>query len=118
MKYFSVNGKFSERINIEPRVDFHVCPHSFQKNVKLILSNYFRLCEVWRHDSISSTDDIVQCYGHLITSDHQIYRVTPLKTPVGLLILLLQSSPTRNYIHSQLFITLCHIYTAYNHTRS
>jgi hypothetical protein len=24
----------------------------------------------------------------------------------------------RNYIHSQLFITLCHIYTAYNHTRS
>jgi hypothetical protein len=25
---------------------------------------------------------------------------------------------TRNYIHSQLFLTLCHIYTAYNHTRS
>jgi hypothetical protein len=25
---------------------------------------------------------------------------------------------TRNYIHSQLFITLCHIYTAYNDTRS
>jgi hypothetical protein len=25
---------------------------------------------------------------------------------------------TRNYIHSQLFIMLCHIYTAYNLTRS
>jgi hypothetical protein len=25
---------------------------------------------------------------------------------------------TRNSIHSQLFIMLCHIYTAYNHTRS
>jgi hypothetical protein len=25
---------------------------------------------------------------------------------------------TRNYIHSQLFLTLCHIYTAYNHTHS
>jgi hypothetical protein len=25
---------------------------------------------------------------------------------------------TRNYNHSQLFLTLCHIYTAYNHTRS
>jgi hypothetical protein len=25
---------------------------------------------------------------------------------------------THNYIHSQLFLTPCHIYTAYNHTRS
>jgi hypothetical protein len=25
---------------------------------------------------------------------------------------------TSNYIHSQLFFTLCHIYTAYSHTRS
>jgi hypothetical protein len=25
---------------------------------------------------------------------------------------------TRNYNHSQLFLTLCHIYTAHNHTRS
>jgi hypothetical protein len=46
-----------------------------------------------------------------------LYNFTPLKTPFGLLIPLLQSSPTRN-IHSQLFITLCHIYTAYNVTRS
>jgi hypothetical protein len=56
--------------------------------------------------------------GYLTTSEHQLYNVTPLKTPFGLLIPLLQSSPTSNYIHSQLFLTLCHIYTAYNHTRS
>jgi hypothetical protein len=55
--------------------------------------------------------------GYLIPSDHQLYRVTPLKTPFGLLIPILQSSPTRNYIHTQLFLTLCHIYTAYNLTR-
>jgi hypothetical protein len=47
-----------------------------------------------------------------------VVHVTPLKTPFGLLIPLLQSSPTHNYSHSQLFLTLCHIYTAYNHTRS
>jgi hypothetical protein len=29
---------------------------------------------------------IVQCYGYLITSDQQLYNVTPLKTPVRLLI--------------------------------
>jgi hypothetical protein len=57
-------------------------------------------------------------FGYLIPSDHQLYRVTPLKTPFRLVISLLQSSPTRNNNHSQLFITLCHIYTAYNHTRS
>jgi hypothetical protein len=56
--------------------------------------------------------------GSLTTSEHQLYSVSPLKTPFGLLIPLLQSSPTRNYIHSQLFLRLCHIYTAYNHTRS
>jgi hypothetical protein len=58
----------------------------------------------------------VQCYGHLTTSEHQLYSVSPLKTPFGLLIPLLQSSPTRNNNHSQLFITLCHIYIAYNLT--
>jgi hypothetical protein len=41
-----------------------------------------------------------------------------LRAPFRLLIPLLQSSPTRNYNHSQLFITLCHIYIPYNHTRS
>jgi hypothetical protein len=56
--------------------------------------------------------------GSLIGSDHQLYSVSPLETPFRLLISLLQSSPTRNYNHSQLCITLCHIYTAYNHTRS
>jgi hypothetical protein len=29
---------------------------------------------------------IVQCYGLLTTSDHQLYRVTPLKMPFGFLI--------------------------------
>jgi hypothetical protein len=48
----------------------------------------------------------------------QLYNVTPRTTPFRLLIPLLQSSPTCNNNHSQLFITLCHIYTAYNHTRS
>jgi hypothetical protein len=47
-----------------------------------------------------------------------VVRVTPLKTSFGLSVDLLQSSPTRNYNHSQLFLTLCHIYTAYNHTPS
>jgi hypothetical protein len=67
----------------------------------------------------SAVQDFKYCtmLGSLIISDHQLYRITPLKAPFGLLIPLLQSSPTRNYIHSQLFITLCHIYTAYNHTR-
>jgi hypothetical protein len=56
-------------------------------------------------------------FGYLVSSDHQLHRVTPLKTPFGLYSLYLQSH-TRNYIHSQLFLTLCHIYTANNHTRS
>jgi hypothetical protein len=43
--------------------------------------------------------------GFLITSDHQLYRVTPLKTPFGLLIPLLQSQShvttiTRNYFYA------------------
>jgi hypothetical protein len=61
--------------------------------------------------------NVVQCWDHLTTSDHQLYRVSIFETPFGLLIRLLQSH-TRNYIHSQLFITLCHLYTAYNLTRS
>jgi hypothetical protein len=56
--------------------------------------------------------------GYSISSDHQLYNVTPLKKPFGLLILFISFPITRNYIHSQLFLTLCHIYTAYNHTRS
>jgi hypothetical protein len=43
--------------------------------------------------------------------------VTPLKTPFGLLIPLLQSQSHVTTI-TQLFLTLCHVYTAYNHTRS
>jgi hypothetical protein len=38
--------------------------------------------------------------GSLTTSEHQLYSVSPLKTPFRLLIPLLQSSPTRNYNHS------------------
>jgi plasmid maintenance system killer protein len=63
-------------------------------------------------------DNIVQCSGHLTTSDHQLFRVTPLKTPFGLLIRFITIPITCNYNHSQLSITLCHIYTAYNLTRS
>jgi hypothetical protein len=42
------------------------------------------------------------CWGHSISSDHQMYRVTPQKTTFGLLIPLLQSQPhvttfTHNY---------------------
>jgi hypothetical protein len=33
----------------------------------------------------------VQCWGSLIAPDHLLYRVTPLKTPFGLVIPLLQS---------------------------
>jgi hypothetical protein len=45
---------------------------------------------------------IVQCWVFLIGSDHQLYRVTPLKTPFGLLSLLFQSQShvttiTHNY---------------------
>jgi hypothetical protein len=54
--------------------------------------------------------------GHLITSDHQLYNVTPLKTPFRLLLCLLQSSPTRNYNHSQLFITLSHLHRLQSYT--
>jgi hypothetical protein len=46
--------------------------------------------------------NIVQCSGTLIHSDHQLYRVTPLKMPFGLLLPLLQSQShvtafTQNY---------------------
>jgi hypothetical protein len=46
-----------------------------------------------------------------------VVRVTPLKTPFGLLIRLLQAHPHVTTF-TQLFLTLCHIYTAYNLTRS
>jgi hypothetical protein len=46
--------------------------------------------------------NIVLCSGYLISCDHQLYRVTPLKTPSGLLLLLFQSQShvttiTHNY---------------------
>jgi hypothetical protein len=53
----------------------------------------------------------------LTTSEYQLYNVAPLKTPFGLLIPLLQSH-TRNYNHSQLFLTLLRVYTIIILTRS
>jgi hypothetical protein len=63
-------------------------------------------------------DNIVQCWGSLICSDHQLYNVTPLKTPFGLVIPLFIIPITRINIHSQLFLTLLHIYTIIILTRS
>jgi hypothetical protein len=64
---------------------------------------------------------IVQCWGHSITPDHQIYRVTPLKTPFRLLIPLLKSSPVTTFTHNYLSrcvtftqLTILHIHN-YNH---
>jgi hypothetical protein len=71
--------------------------------------------------------------GYLITSDHQLCRVTPLKTAFRLLIGLLQSSPTRNYNHNYFLccvtftqltilhaniplLTSTHIHTSNKHT--
>jgi hypothetical protein len=69
----------------------------------------------------SLTENNVQCWGHLISSDHQLYRVTPLKTPFRLLIPLLQSSPARNYNHNYFLhcvtftqLTIIHV-RDYNH---
>jgi hypothetical protein len=62
-------------------------------------------------------NDIVQCWGLLDQFWPPIVLVTPLKTPVGLLITLLQSSPSRNYNHSQLFLTLLRVYTSIILTR-
>jgi hypothetical protein len=52
---------------------------------------------------ILKLQNIVQCYGYLTTSDHQLYRVTPLKTPFGSMLLLFQSQShvttfTHNYL--------------------
>jgi hypothetical protein len=55
--------------------------------------------------------------GSLINYDYQLYRVSPLKTPFILLIRFITIPITCNYIHLQLFLTLCHIYTAYSLTR-
>jgi hypothetical protein len=47
---------------------------------------------------------VVQCYS---TEDAVRIVISFITIPI-----------TRNCTHSQLFLTLCHIYTAYNHTRS
>jgi hypothetical protein len=85
--------------------------HSVIRMVKVVNISESFLQEMLRYC-------IVQCWGYLTTSDYQLYRVTPLKTPFGVLIPLLQSSPTRNYIHSQLFLTLLCVYTIIILTRS
>jgi hypothetical protein len=57
------------------------------------------------------------CTGSLTTCDHQLYSVSPLKTPFGLLIPLLQSSPTHNNNHSQLFLyAVSHLHSLQSYT--
>jgi hypothetical protein len=70
---------------------------------------------------IISYYSIVQCYGYLTSSNHQLYRVTPLKTPFGLLSYLITISITRNYNHNYLLrcatftqLTIIHV-RDYNH---
>jgi hypothetical protein len=48
--------------------------------------------------------------GHLTTSDHQLYRVTPLKTPFELLIPLLQSQSHVTTITHNYFLR-CYAFT-------
>jgi hypothetical protein len=55
--------------------------------------------------------------GYLTTSENQLYRVWVLETPLRLVLDFITISHLHNYNHLQLFITLCHIYTAYNLTR-
>jgi hypothetical protein len=47
---------------------------------------------------------------YLTTSDHQLYNVTPLKTPFGLLIRLLQSH-THNYNHTIISYAVSHLHS-------
>jgi hypothetical protein len=56
--------------------------------------------------------------GYSIRSDHRLYRVTPLKTPFGLVIPFISIPITRNYIHSQFSITLLSVYTIIIFTRA
>jgi hypothetical protein len=51
----------------------------------------------------------------LLTTSCTVFRYL---TPFWLLIRFITIPNTRNYNNSQLFLTLCHIYTAYNLTRS
>jgi hypothetical protein len=51
---------------------------------------------------VDSKEHTGQCYGYLITFEHQLYNVTPLKTPFGLLLILFQTQShvttfTHNY---------------------
>jgi hypothetical protein len=64
-----------------------------------VMVNY----KLWK-STITSYLNIVTCYA---TED--TFRIVNSFVTIPI---------TRNYIHSQLFLTLCHIYTAYNHTRS
>jgi hypothetical protein len=75
------------------------------------------LGRVWMQTTLTCFNILWRFMGYLITSDHQLYRVLIFETPFGLLIRYITIPITRNYNYSQLFITLCHIYTAYNHTR-
>jgi hypothetical protein len=62
--------------------------------------------------------DIVQCSGLLDQFCPPVVRCLCTEDAVWVVNSFITIPVTRNYIHSQLFLTLCHIYTAYNHTRS
>jgi hypothetical protein len=73
------------------------------RKMELILT----LHNSWR---LYRTIYIVQCYGYLITSEHRLYNVTSQKTPVRLLIPLLQSQPHVTIITHKYFLR-CYSFT-------
>jgi hypothetical protein len=83
-------------------------PHIWKLNFKFFLS----LFPKWT----PRCSCIVQCSGYLISSDHQLYRVTPLKTPFSLLIPLLQSQSHVTTITIISYAVTC--LHNYNSTRS
>jgi hypothetical protein len=73
-------------------------------------ASYFRYAYHPTHDCINVYVCIVQCSGYLISSDHQLYNVTPLKTPFGLLVPLLQShTHVTTFTHN--YFSLCATFT-------
>jgi hypothetical protein len=68
--------------------------------------------------SLISSDHRMNNVRVLDLSDHQLYVLRHWRRRSDLYFFLFTIPITRNYIHSQLFLTLCHIHTAYNHTRS
>jgi hypothetical protein len=61
-------------------------------------------------------ENIVQCLGYLITSNQQLYSVTPLKTPFGLLIGFIYNLHNRNYNHTIISYAVPHLHSLQSHT--